>query len=159
MYLCIFPYPCKSNLAQDAIFKSCSLRLVSNRTFAVFSQVSSFGLLWLVVRHFSFVLVLWCGVRLFALWIDMVQNYWTHDRRFGRRRYADEHDNAMNLSEWLPEPLIQRQPAEQSSSFPKLFVHEPRLNRIRLRLSDSTCDESNEISKADAFRGAIAGRH
>ena len=102
MYLCIFPYPCKSNLAQDAIFKSCSLRLVSNRTFAVFSQVSSFGLLWLVVRDFSFVLVLWCGVRLFALWINMVQNYWTHDRRFGRRRYADEHDNAMNLSEWLP---------------------------------------------------------
>src|SRR5258708_38475305 len=32
----------------------------------------------------------------------MVQNYWTHDRRFGTRRYADEHDNAMNLGEWLP---------------------------------------------------------
>jgi fatty-acid desaturase len=32
----------------------------------------------------------------------MVQNYWTHDRRFGTRRYADAHDNAMNLGEWLP---------------------------------------------------------
>jgi fatty-acid desaturase len=32
----------------------------------------------------------------------MVQNYWTHDRRFGTRRYQDEPDNAMNLGEWLP---------------------------------------------------------
>ena len=32
----------------------------------------------------------------------MVQNYWTHDRRFGYRRYDDEHDNAMNISDWLP---------------------------------------------------------
>lgn len=32
---------------------------------------------------------------------DMVQNYWTHDRRFGKRRYPNEHDNAMNLGEWL----------------------------------------------------------
>ena len=32
----------------------------------------------------------------------MIQNYWTHDRRFGTRRYFDEHDNAMNLGEWLP---------------------------------------------------------
>jgi fatty-acid desaturase len=32
----------------------------------------------------------------------MIQNYWTHDQRFGTRRYIDEHDNAMNLGEWLP---------------------------------------------------------
>jgi len=102
MYLCVFPYRCKSNLAQDAIFKTWPLRLVSSRAFALFSQVSSFGLLWLVVRDFRFALVLWWGVRIFALWINMVQNYWTHDRRFGTRRYADEHDNAMNLGEWLP---------------------------------------------------------
>jgi fatty-acid desaturase len=32
----------------------------------------------------------------------MVQNYWTHDRRFGERRYDDERDNAMNIGDWLP---------------------------------------------------------
>lgn len=102
MYLCLFPYKCISNLAQDAIFKSWTFRLVSSPAFAVFSQISSYGLLWLLVRDWKYALVLWCGVRVFALWINMVQNYWTHDRRFGTRRYADEHDNAMNLGEWLP---------------------------------------------------------
>lgn len=102
MYLCVFPYRCKSNLAQDAIFKTWPFRLVSSPFFGPVSQVSSFGLLWLVVRDFSFALVLWSSVRIFALWINMVQNYWTHDRRYGTRRYADDHDNAMNLGEWLP---------------------------------------------------------
>ena len=32
----------------------------------------------------------------------MIQNYWTHTRKFGYRRYDDEHDNAMNIGEWLP---------------------------------------------------------
>jgi stearoyl-CoA desaturase (delta-9 desaturase) len=102
MYLCIFPYKCKSNLAQDAIFKTWPFRLVSNSYFSLFSQVCSYGLLWLVVRDWRYALVLWGNVRVFALWINMVQNYWTHDRRFGTRRYDDEHDNAMNLGEWLP---------------------------------------------------------
>ena len=31
----------------------------------------------------------------------MVQNYWTHDRRFGARRYHDD-DNAMTIGDWLP---------------------------------------------------------
>ena len=102
MYLCIVPYRCKSNLAQDAIFKSWTFRLVSNSVFGVVSQVISFAVLWLVVRDWKYALVLWCGVRVFALWINMVQNYWTHDRRFGTRTYDDDHDNAMNLGEWLP---------------------------------------------------------
>ncbi len=102
MVLCLFPYKCPSNLAKDAIFKSRTFRFVSNPSFAVFSQFSSYGLLWLVVRDWKYALVLWLGVRFFALWINMVQNYWTHDRRFGTRRYPDEHDNAMNLGEWLP---------------------------------------------------------
>jgi fatty-acid desaturase len=102
MYLCIWPYKCKSNLAQDAIFKRWTFRLVSNPFFGVFSQIISFGLLWGVVREWTYALVLWCGVRIFSLWINMVQNYWTHDRRFGTRTYDDEHDNAMNLGEWLP---------------------------------------------------------
>lgn len=102
MYLCIFPYQCKSNLAQDAIFKSWTFRLVSSSVFGVVSQIVSFAVLWLLVREWKYALVLWCGVRVFALWINMVQNYWTHDRRFGTRTYDDEHDNAMNLGEWLP---------------------------------------------------------
>src|SRR5439155_363152 len=44
---------------------------------------------------------LWCSVRLVGLWTNMVQNYWTHDRRFGARRYHDD-DNAMNIGDWLP---------------------------------------------------------
>jgi stearoyl-CoA desaturase (delta-9 desaturase) len=102
MYLCIFPYPCKSTLAKDPIFKSWPFRLTSNRYFGGFSQASSFLFLWLLTRDWKYSLVLWVSVRLFALWINLVQNYWTHDRRFGTRRYQDERDNAMNLGEWLP---------------------------------------------------------
>ncbi len=102
MYLCVFPYRCQSNLAQDAIFKSWTFRLVSRSVFGVAAQLVSFGVLWFLVRDWRYALVLWCGVRVFALWINMVQNYWTHDRRFGTRMYDDEHDNAMNLGEWLP---------------------------------------------------------
>ena len=32
----------------------------------------------------------------------MVQNYWTHDRRWGSRRYDVASDNAMNIGDWLP---------------------------------------------------------
>ena len=102
MLLCIFPYECKSNLVKEPIFKSWSFRLTSGRYFGVFSQLSSFGLLWLLTKDWKYSLVLWVGVRVFALWINMVQNYWTHDRRFGTRRYQEERDNAMNLGEWLP---------------------------------------------------------
>lgn len=102
MYLCVFPYECKKNLATDKIFQSFSFRLVSNRYFAIFSQFSSYGLLRLVVGDWLYTAFLWSSVRVIALWINMIQNYWTHDRRFGTRRYIDEHDNAMNLGEWLP---------------------------------------------------------
>ncbi len=102
MYLCIFPYQCKSNLAKDPIFRTWALRLTSLRYFGVLSQLSSYFLLWVVTSNWRYSLVLWIGVRFFALWINMIQNYWTHDRRFGTRRYNDEKDNAMNLSERLP---------------------------------------------------------
>lgn len=102
MYLCVFPYKCQKDLSSDKIFQTFPFRLVSNTYFAFFAQISSFGLLWLVVRDWAYALFLWSSVRVFALWINMIQNYWTHDRRFGTRRYADEHDNAMNLGEWLP---------------------------------------------------------
>ncbi len=102
LYLCLFPYPCNENLATDRIFKSWSFRFVSNNGFAVFSQVFSLSLLWLLVRDLRFALVMWCGLRIFALWVNMIQNYWTHTRKFGYRRYDDERDNAMNIGEWLP---------------------------------------------------------
>ncbi len=102
MYLCLFPYPCRSNLAKDPIFNTGTFRLISNPYFAVFSQFSSFGILWLAVRDWKYALTLWWAVRVFALWINMIQNYWTHDHRFGKRQYDDPHDSAMNLGEWLP---------------------------------------------------------
>ena len=102
MYLCVFPYKCISNLATDAIFKTWSFRLVSTPYYAVFAQFTSFGLLWMITRNWKYTLALWLGVRVFALWINMVQNYWTHERRFGSRRYEDPDDNAMNIGEWLP---------------------------------------------------------
>ena len=49
-----------------------------------------------------FALALWLGVRLVALWVNMIQNFWSHDRRFGSRIYAEDPDNAVNITEWLP---------------------------------------------------------
>jgi len=102
LYLCLRPYPCNENLARDRIFQSWSFRFVSNNAFAAFSQVFSLCLLWLLVRDLRFAAVMWVGLRIFALWVNMVQNYWTHTRTYGYRRYQDDHDNAMNIGEWLP---------------------------------------------------------
>jgi fatty-acid desaturase len=101
-YNCLFPYKCISNMAGDAILKTWVFRLVSSPYFAVASNATSFGLLWLVFGDWKYSLALWLGVRLFAMWVNMLQNYWTHDRRFGSRRYNDVDDNAMNITEWLP---------------------------------------------------------
>jgi fatty-acid desaturase len=89
-------------MANDEIFKSRTFRLVSSPLFSVVAQLLSFGFVWLLVRDLRFAATMWIGMRIFALWINMIQNYWTHDRRFGYRRYHDEHDNAMNIGEWLP---------------------------------------------------------
>jgi fatty-acid desaturase len=102
LYLCVIPYSCNENLATDKIFKSRSFRLVANNGFALFSQAFSLSLLWLLVRDLTFALVMWVGLRIFALWVNMIQNYWTHTRKYGYRRYDDERDNAMNIGEWLP---------------------------------------------------------
>lgn len=66
------------------------------------SPILSCGLLWWLVGDWRFAVGVWLGVRVFALWVNMVQNYWTHDRRFGTRRYDDPGDNAMNIGDWLP---------------------------------------------------------
>jgi stearoyl-CoA desaturase (delta-9 desaturase) len=102
LYRCLVPYKCDANLAKDEIFESWSFRLVSNPAFAMASQVFNFWLLWHCVRDLRFAAAVWLVFRLFALWINMIQNYWTHDRRFGYRRYDDERDNAMNIGDWLP---------------------------------------------------------
>jgi stearoyl-CoA desaturase (delta-9 desaturase) len=100
--LCVLPYECKTNLASDDIFESWAFRLVANPVFAVASQVFNFWLLWRLVGDLRFAAAMWVVFRIFALWINMIQNYWTHDRRFGSRRYDDERDNAMNIGDWLP---------------------------------------------------------
>ena len=102
LYLCLFPYKCDVNVATDAILRTWSFRLVSSPAFAVVAQALNLWLLALAVGDWRFALVMWVVFRIFALWINMVQNYWTHDRRFGYRRHDDARDNAMNIGEWLP---------------------------------------------------------
>ena len=102
LYHCLFPYPCTDDLANDAILKTWPFRLVSHPLFVVVSPVLSCGFLWLLVRDWTFAIGVWLSVRIFALWVNMVQNYWTHDRRWGSRRYDVPGDNAMNIGDWLP---------------------------------------------------------
>src|SRR5678816_1500650 len=102
LYLCLMPYECNANMATDDIFNSWSFRVVANPVFAVVSQAFNLWLLWLIVGDLRLAAAMWVIFRVFALWINMIQNYWTHDRRFGYRRYDDERDNAMNIGEWLP---------------------------------------------------------
>jgi stearoyl-CoA desaturase (delta-9 desaturase) len=101
LYLCLFPYRCQFDLARDPIFETWPMRLASSSFFAAASQLSSYVFVWWLVTDWIYAFGLWCSVRLVALWANMVQNYWTHDRRFGARRYQDD-DNAMNIGDWLP---------------------------------------------------------
>jgi fatty-acid desaturase len=102
LYLCLAPYTCTDNMANDDIFKTWPFRLVSHPLFMIMSPVLSCGLLYLFVQDWVFAIGVWFGVRIFALWVNMVQNFWTHDRRWGTRRYDDARDNAMNIGDWLP---------------------------------------------------------
>jgi len=102
LYLCVIPYPVTADLATDDILKTWPMRLVSHPLFIIISPVLSIGFLWLFVRDLPFAIGVWVGVRIFALWVNMVQNYWTHDRRWGTRTYDDAGDNAMNIGDWLP---------------------------------------------------------
>ncbi len=102
LFLCLVPYKTELNVANDEILKSWPFRMVANPIFAVTAQALSFLLLWWLLGDLRFAALLWIATRIFALWVNMVQNYWTHDRRFGYRRYVDDRDNAMNISDWLP---------------------------------------------------------
>jgi fatty-acid desaturase len=102
LYLCLMPYRCQENLAGDKILQSRTFQVAASPFFAIPVQVFGFFLLWKVARDLRFAVVMWVGMRIFALWVNMIQNYWTHTRDFGYRRYQDEEDNAMNIGEWLP---------------------------------------------------------
>jgi fatty-acid desaturase len=102
MVLCVLPYRCQEDLTGDEIVHSRTLRVIASPVFAIVAQSFSFYLLWKIAGSLTFALVMWFGMRIFALWVNMIQNYWTHTRDFGYRRYADDHDNAMNIGEWLP---------------------------------------------------------
>jgi fatty-acid desaturase len=102
VYLCVMPYRCNEDLAGDEVLQSWSFRVVASPLFAIVAQSCSFYLLWKLAGDLKFALVMWFGMRIFALWVNMIQNYWTHTRQFGYRRYDDEHDNAMNIGDWLP---------------------------------------------------------
>ncbi len=101
MYLCLLPYKCVENLTADKILHSRTFRIVAHPVFAIIAQAFNLFLLWKLVGSLAFALVMWLGIRVFALWVNMIQNYWTHTRDFGYRRYHDD-DNAMNIGEWLP---------------------------------------------------------
>jgi len=146
LYLCLFPYKCQTNMANDAIFKSLSFRIVSNPVFAVLSQVLNFWLLWMVVGDLRFAAVIWGLFRVFTIWINMIQNYWTHNRRFGYRRYDDE-DNAMNVGEWLPVT------ATFSACLQNNHHHFPRL--LRLSHDDSEYDFGFRIVKVMKALGLV----
>ena len=102
LWLCLFPYETHVNVATDEIFRSWPFRLVSHPVFPVAASVFNIWLLSVIVHDLRFALAMWITFRVFALWINMVQNYWTHDRRWGYRHHDDERDNAMNIGDWLP---------------------------------------------------------
>ena len=102
LYLCLLPYRCRENLATDDVLKSRALRVTASPVFVVLAQSATFCLMWKLVGSLKFTLVMWIGARIFGWWVNMIQNYWTHTRNFGYRRYDDERDNAMNIGEWLP---------------------------------------------------------
>jgi fatty-acid desaturase len=101
-YLCLFPYRCEQDMARDEILKTWPFTMVAHPVFAVFAQAISYAFVWVLVRDWKYAFALWAGIRVFAVWVNLIQNYWTHDRRFGTRRYDDAGDNAMNIDQWLP---------------------------------------------------------
>lgn len=147
LYLCLVPYSCTENLANDKILKSWSFRFCANWGFAVIAQAFSFSLLWVLVGDLKFTLVLWVGVRVFALWVNMIQNYWTHTRQFGYRRYNDEQDNAMNIGEWLPVT------ATFSACLQNNHHHNPGL--LRLSHDESEYDFGFATVKLTKFFGLV----
>ena len=131
-YRCLKPYPCRANVATDPILQSLTFRVMASNFYAVLAQLFSLWLLWWLAHSLLFAVVLWVGVRIFALWVNMIQNYWTHTRTYGYRRYHDDDDNAMNIGEVLPVM------STFSACLQNNHHHYPRL--LRLSHSDSEYD-------------------
>ncbi|MDE2363209.1 MAG: fatty acid desaturase [Hyphomicrobiales bacterium] len=148
LYLCMFPYACTENLARDEILQSRTFRLCSSNLFMAATQVFNFSLLWFIVGDAKFAAAMWIGMRIFALWVNMVQNYWTHTREFGYRRYDDETDNAMNIGEWFPVT------ATFSACLQNNHHHYPNL--LRLSHSESEYDFGFLTIRAMKSLGLVA---
>ncbi len=148
LYLCVFPYRCKENTATDPICRSWTFRATSHWLFVAPSQIFNFALLSYLVGSWTFAAVMWVGMRIFALWVNMIQNYWTHTRAFGYRRYEDERDNAMNIGDWLPVT------ATFSACLQNNHHHYPNL--LRLSHSDSEYDFGLLTIKAMKALGLVA---
>jgi fatty-acid desaturase len=146
-YLCLFPYRCEQDMARDEILKSWPFALVGHPLFAVLAQLISYSFVWALVRDWKYAFVLWAGIRVFALWVNLIQNYWTHDRRFGTRRYDDPGDNAMNIGEWLPVM------ATFSACLQNNHHHYPHL--LRLSHADAEFDFGFMTVKAMAALGLV----
>lgn len=147
MVLCVLPYRCKEDLATDDILKSWPLRVVAHPLYAIVAQSFSFYLLWKLAGSLQFALVMWFGMRIFALWVNMIQNYWTHTREFGYRRYHDADDNAMNIREWLPVT------ATFSACFQNNHHHYPGL--LRLSHDEAEYDFGFLTVKAMKYLGLV----
>ncbi len=147
LYLCLFPYKTEINVANDDILKTWPFRLVSNPVFAVAASVFNIWLLSVLVGDLRFALVMWIVFRVFALWINMIQNYWTHDRRFGYRHHDDDRDNAMNIGEWLPVTVT------FSACLQNNHHHSPAL--LRLSHDDSEYDFGFTAVKAMKALGLV----
>jgi len=150
LWLCLFPYRTDVNIANDAILQTWPMRLAGNPVYFVVAQTGSFLLLWWLVHSLTFALVLWVGTRVFAMWVNMVQNYWTHDRRWGYRRYDDK-DNAMNIADWLPVT------ATFSACLQNNHHHSPGF--LRLSHDDSEYDLGFMTVKAIKALGLVKASH
>ena len=146
-YLCLMPYRCEQDMARDAILKSWPFPMVGHPLFAVLAQFISYAFVWALVRDWKYAFVLWAGIRVFALWVNLIQNFWTHDRRFGTRRYDDPGDNAMNIGEWLPVM------ATFSACLQNNHHHYPHL--LRLSHADEEFDFGFMTVKAMAALGLV----
>lgn len=102
LYLCFAPYPLKEDMAKDKIFDTLPFRINSHPMAKHVALIISVGVLWLIFRDWAFAIGIWFGARMFGMWVNMIQNYWAHDRRFGTRRYDDAGNDAMNIPEWFP---------------------------------------------------------
>src|SRR5256886_12475477 len=123
LYLCLMPYQWKEDLAGDRILKSWTFRVVANPVFAILAQTLNFVLLWKLVGSLKFALVMWVGIRIFSVWVNMIQNYWTHTRTFGYRRDDDGEDNGMKIGEWRsPTATVSRGLQNQYCPFGSLLA-------------------------------------